>query len=497
MQTIHPGRPARNGENEHRRHSRASEQLGDKSQGRRPHVVVLGAGFGGLWAARTLAEAGVDVTLIDRHNYHTFFPLLYQVAAAELAAEDIAQPLRKIFWRQPNVHIYQQEVKQIDFSNSVVITSDQAIPYDYLVIALGSKPNFYGISGVHEYAFTLKSLEEGIALRNHILSCFERAARETDAELRRGWLTFTIVGGGPTGVEFAGALMELMRGSLAKDYPELDFSQAQVVLVEQADHLLEGMPKSLSDYAKARLEKMGVDVRLQAPLIQVTPDEVLLKGNSTIASKTVVWTAGVQGNLPGSEWGLATNRRNQVEVLPTLQVPNHPAVYVVGDLAGIQQDARPLPMVAQVGIQSGTTAARNILRQIEGQSPQPFHYHDKGTLDVIGRNAAVAYIWGRSFRGFPAWVIWVWVHIFNLIGLRNRLLVLVNWAWAYLFAEHGVRLIVPSGSPAAKGPPADQCAEQKSAGREPGEKTHGSGSSSGRDKSPGMSGDDRRGIVRA
>jgi NADH dehydrogenase len=410
----------------------------------RPNVVVLGAGFGGLWAAKTLADGPVNVTLIDRHNYHTFFPLLYQVGAAELEPEDIAQPLRKIFWKWPNVHFHLGEVREVDLATKVVRIPEHEFHYDYLVIALGSRPNFYGIPGAAEHAFTLKSLEQGVALRDQILTCFERAAGEADPRLRQAWLTFTIVGGGPTGVEFAGALMELIRGALSKDFPELDLSRVRILLLEAADHLLDGMPGELSDYAMKRLEKMGVEVQLKSPLVKVTPQEVFLKDGTRIATSTVIWTAGVRGDLPSDPWGLATNRRNQVEVLPTLQVPDHPEVYITGDLTGIQQDGRPLPMVAQVGIQTGTAAGRNILRQLAGKPLLPFRYRDKGTLDVIGRNAAVAYIWRRAFRGFPAWLIWVGVHIFNLIGLRNRLLVLIDWAWDYLFCEHGVRLIVPS-----------------------------------------------------
>ena len=418
--------------------------------------MVLGSGFGGLWAAKTLADGPVNVTLIDRHNYHTFFPLLYQVGAAELEPEDIAQPLRKIFWKKPNVRFYMGEVQDLDLSSRVVRTADHEIPYDYLVIALGSKPNFYGIPGAAEYAFTLKSLEQGVVLRNQILTCFERGACEADLQIRETWLTFTVVGGGPTGVEFAGALMELIHGSLSKDFPDLDLSQAQVMLLEASDHLLDGMPKELSDYAQKRLTKMGVEVRLNSQVVKITPQEVLLKDGTRIASGTVVWTAGVHGNIPGDEWGLATNGHNQVKVLPSLQVPDHPEVYVLGDLAGIQQDGQPLPMVAQMGIQTGTTAGRNILRQGAGQPPLPFRYHDKGTLAVIGRNAAAAFIWGISLRGFPAWLIWAGVHIFNLIGFRSRILVLIDWAWDYLFAEHGVRLIAPSGALAGKEPVATE-----------------------------------------
>ena len=433
------------------RQSLTGEKGRDKSQAHRPNVAVLGAGFGGLWAARTLADGPVNVLLIDRHNYHTFFPLLYQVGAAELEPEDITQPLRKIFWKRSNVRFFLGEVQGVDLSAKVVRIPDHEIRYDYLVIALGSKPNFYAVPGLAEHAFTLKSVEQGIALRNQILTCFERAACEVDLGLRQAWLTFTIVGGGPTGVEFAGALMELIRGSLDKDFPNLDFKQVRILLLEASDHLLNGTPKELSDYTQKRLRKMGVQVHLKSHLVKITPREVFLEDGTRISSRTVIWTAGVRGNIPGDQWGLATNRLNQVEVLPTLQVPGHPEVYIAGDLAGIQQDGHPLPMVAQMGIQTGSTAARNILRQVTGRTPLPFRYHDKGTLDVIGRNAAVAHIWGRAFRGFSAWLIWVWVHIFNLIGYRNRFLVLIDWAWDYFFSEHTVRLIFPSEIPPGKG----------------------------------------------
>lgn len=408
----------------------------------RPNVVVLGAGFGGVWAAKMLAKGPVNVLLVDRHNYHTFFPLMYQVGAAELEPEAVAQPLRRIFWNQPNVHYYPGEIQDIDVSAKTVRISEQEVPYDYLVVGIGSQPNFFNIPGAEQYAFTMKSLEQSIVLRNHIIKCFELAAVETTPEARKRWLTFTVVGGGPTGVEFAGALMELVHGAFSKDFPEIDMEQVHVILLEASDHLLDGMPNVLSDYAQARLKRMGADPRLDSPVVEIAPDEVLLKNGTSIPCRTVIWTAGVNGNIRGNRWGFKTNRHNQVEVLPTLQVPDHPEVYVVGDLAGIQQDGRPLPQVAQMGMQTGTTAGKNILRQMVGKPPLAFRYHDKGTMDVIGRNAAAAYIWGIAFHGFLAWLLWAGVHIFYLIGFRNRLMVLIDWAWDYLFAEHGVRIIL-------------------------------------------------------
>jgi NADH dehydrogenase len=245
-------------------------------------------------------------------------------------------------------------------------------------------------------------------------------------------------------VEFAGALMELINGTLNRDFPELDFTQVQVLLLEASDRLLRDMPDPLSDYARKRLIKMGVQVHLSSRLVQVTPDQVILKDGSRIASRTVIWTAGVTGNMVGDREEMPINLHNQVDVLPTLQMPDHPEVYVVGDSARVQQDGGPLPMVSQAGIQTGAWAARNILRQLAGQGPLPFHYRDFGTWDVIGRNDAVIHLGGLSIRGFIAWVMWVVLNIYRLNGMRNRLLLMINWAWAYLFGEHGVRLIAPS-----------------------------------------------------
>jgi NADH dehydrogenase len=433
----------------------------------RPTVVVLGAGFGGLWATRTFANRPVNVVLIDRHNYHTFFPLLYQVGAAELEPEDIAQPLRKIFWKQANVRFQLGEVREIDYSAKAVHLTNHQVHYDYLVVALGSKPNYYGIPGAAEYAFSLKSLEDGVTLRNQILRSFERAACEQDPERRQGWLTFIIAGGGATGVEFAGALMELINGSLNRDFPELDFTQVQVLLLEASDGLLQGMPDPLRAYARERLTRMGVQVRSKSPLVEVTPDEVFLKDGSRIPSRTVIWTAGVTGNMVGEGGELAINRHNQVDVLPTLQVPDHPEVYVIGDSARIQQDGPPLPMVSQVGIQAGTWAAKNILRQLAGKEPLPFRYRDFGSWDVIGRNDAVIYMWGLSIRGFVAWIMWVVLNIYRLNGMRNRLLLMLDWAWAYLFGEHGVRLIAPSKTSPGKSRAAAERSDQTDADREP------------------------------
>lgn len=287
-------------------------------------------------------------------------------------------------------------------------------------------------------------------------SRYETRSCEKDAAQRLAWLTFIIVGGGATGVEFAGALMELINGSLKRDFPELDLTQVQVLLLEASDRLLRDLPGHLSDHAQSRLTNMGVRIQLNSPLVEVTPDHVVLQDGRRIPSRTVIWTAGVIGNMVQDQPDGAVNRRHQVDVLPTLQVPGHPEVYVVGDCARVQGNGAPLPMVSQTGIQTGTWAARNILRQLAGKEPLPFRYRDFGTWDVIGRNDAVIHIRGRSIRGFLAWVMWVVLHIYRLNGLRNRLILMINWAWAYLFGEHGIRLIVPSAvSPGGQGSTAE------------------------------------------
>jgi NADH dehydrogenase len=403
-------------------------------------VVILGAGFAGLWAARTLSHSQVDVLVLDRNNYHTFFPLLYQVAAAELEPEDIVYPVRSVLRGQQNIRFLMNEVTEIDLIGKKVKTTDHVFPYDFLVLGIGSTSHFFGVKGAAEYAFQLKTLEEAIALRNHILFHFERALCETDPERRQQMLTFAIVGGGATGVEFAGALAELIRGPLVKDYQALDPREMHVLLLEATDRLLAPFPERLGTYAAKRLQKMGVEIHLRAMVSQITPEYVQLEEGTTIPLETVIWTAGVRGESFNAI--LPTMRNGQVKVLPTLQTPDYPEVYVIGDLAFVEADGHSLPMLAPVATQQGETAAHNIIRQVNGQEPVSFHYHNRGTMVTIGRNAAIAYIGGHAFAGFPAWILWLSIHLYSLISFRNRLLVLVNWSWDYLFYERAVRLIV-------------------------------------------------------
>lgn len=418
-----------------------------------PRVVVVGAGFGGLWAARGLADCPVEVFLLDRNNYHTFFPLLYQVAGAELEPEDIAYPVRSTLRKQSNISFAMAEVKGVDLTARTIRTDGGVISYDFLVVATGSRSHFFGVPGAAEHAFALRTLEQGILLRNQILGRFEQAEHEPDPRRRQGLLTFTIVGGGPTGVEFAGALIELIRRPLKRDYPRLDFRDVRVVLLEAGEALLPSLPQSHSEYALARLRKMGVEVRLQAVVGQVTPEAAHLKDGAIMPTETVVWTAGVRGDPLLHPEEILTAPNGRVAVLPTLEVPGHAGAYVIGDLAYVEEEGGPLPMVAPVAIQQGVAAARNITLQIAGKPPIPFRYRDLGTMAVIGRNSAVVHLFGRwSFTGSPAWVMWLTVHIFKLIGFRNRLLVLSGWAWDYLFYERGVRLILQVKAPRDSGP---------------------------------------------
>lgn len=408
----------------------------------RPRVVIIGAGFGGLWAARALASANVEIYLLDKHNYHTFLPLLYQVAAAEIEPEQVAYPVRSIVRGLPDVHFVMAEVTGLDLTNQTVMTPECNLTYDYLIVATGSREHFFHVPGAAEHAFPIKTIEQAVTLRHRILRNFEAAAYESDPERRQRLLTFAIVGGGATGVEYAGALRELIDRPLARDFPTLDPAAVRVVVLEAAGRLLPTMPEALGDYAQRRLERMGVEVRLHTPVRAVTGEALVLDSGEQLPTQAVVWTAGVQGAALATPWALPAGPGGRVPVLPTLQVPDQPNVYVIGDLAYLEQAGQPLPMLAPVAIQQGNHAAANIVAQLAGRPPHPFTYRDKGVMATIGRNAAVAQLAGRAITGFPAWLIWVAIHLYNLIGFRNRLVVLINWAWDYFFFERVARLIL-------------------------------------------------------
>jgi NADH dehydrogenase len=410
----------------------------------RPRVVIVGAGFGGMWAARGLANRPVDVTLVDRNNYHTFFPLLYQVAAAELGPTDIAHPVRSIFRRAGNVTVRMAEVTGLDLDGRAVLTDRGRLSYDYLILALGSEPDFFGVPGAAEHSFPLRWMDDAVPLRHHVLTRFEAAAI-ADAGQRRRLLTFVVVGGGPTGVEYAGALSELVFGPLLEDFPSLAREEVRIEVLEAGDRLLRGMPSSLARYAQERLARRRVTVRLQSAVKALEEGRVQLGDGSWLETETVVWTAGVQGDPRVARWGLPRAGAGRVPVSAALTVEGRPEVYAIGDLAYREDaDGQALPQVAQVAIQQGRRAASNILRATEGRPPEPFVYRDPGMLAVIGRNAAAAHVFGLAFTGWTAWLLWLGIHISWLVGFRNRALVLLNWAWNYAFYRRAVRLILPA-----------------------------------------------------
>ncbi|HLZ18751.1 MAG TPA: NAD(P)/FAD-dependent oxidoreductase, partial [Smithellaceae bacterium] len=390
----------------------------------------------------------VDVVVIDRNNYHTFLALLYQVAAAELDAEDIAYPVRSVFWKIPNIDFVLAHARRIDLANRRVETDGETLSYDYLILATGSITSTFSVPGVEEHAYFLKTLEEAVTLKNHIICCFESASRETDADSRKALLTFVVVGGGATGVEYAGALAELIHGPLVKDYRGIDFSEVRIVLLEAAGQLVSPMPENIRAYTAKQLRDMGVEVRLNTAVAEVTPGSAVLKGAGVLKTNTVVWTAGVRGEELAADSGIQVGRDGRVAVQNTLQITDDSNIYVIGDLAAIKEEPRILPMVAQVAIQSGVKAAQNIVRQIAGLAPEPFRYADRGSMIAIGRKAAGVAIGKRTFKGFIAWIMWLVIHLFNLIGFRNRVMVLTNWAWDYLLYERAVRYVFPSTMPA-------------------------------------------------
>ena len=407
-----------------------------------PHIVIIGAGFGGLEAAHKLATAPVQITIIDRHNYHLFQPLLYQIAIAGLVPSQIAYPLRTIFRRQKNISFQMGEVSSIDFSSRYVKANGSIIGYDYLILAVGGQTNFFGLHSVEDNSFQLKNVDSAVETRNHLLSMLEEASREVDAERRRALLTFVVVGGGPTGVETAGALAELIIHVMAKDYPYMDLSDVRVLLLEAAPSVMMTYPDELRIATRKLLRKKNVEIMEKTKLVDYDGRKVTLADGSWINAQTLIWTAGVRSAEITDRLGVQQAAAGRIRVEPTLQLSQHPEVFVIGDAAYVENGGgHPLPMLATVAQQQARATARNIQQILKGGQPEPFHYKDPGLLATIGRNAAVARIWGLSFSGFIAWVIWVVLHIYRLIGFRNRLLVFINWAWDYFFYENQVRLI--------------------------------------------------------
>lgn len=415
---------------------------------RRPRVIIIGAGFGGLYASRTLEGKAVDVLLIDRQNYHTFTPLLYQVATAGLEPEEIGYPVRGIFRADSNVAFLMGEVTQIDTQTKTVeVTTHEQIrhePYDYLIVAAGSVTNTFNIPSIAEHSFDLKTLSDAILLRNHILRTFETAAWAQDAAYREALTTLVVVGGGPTGLETAGALVELFRNVLRKEYPFLRELTPRVVLVEATDRLLAPFPERLQQSALRQLESLGVEVMLGNPVVRTDADSIELKDGQIIPTRTLIWSAGVKASPMASLLGQPLQRAGRIAVQPTLDVAGLDSVYVVGDMAYLEDEqGQPYPMLIPVAKQQGILAAKNILRRIEGRAQQSFRYSDRGTMATIGRSRAVAWIFNRiQLTGYPAWVAWLLLHLVTLLGFRNRINVFVNWVWNYFTYDHSVRLIV-------------------------------------------------------
>lgn len=405
-----------------------------------PHVVIVGGGFGGLDAARGLAGAAVRVTLVDRHNYHLFQPLLYQVATAALSPGDIAAPIRWVLRRQRNIRVLLAEARAIEPAARRVLLDKGSLDYDYLILAAGAAHAYFGHADWSAHAPGLKTLDDALAIRREVLLAFEAAEREDDPREQCRLLTFAIVGGGPTGVELAGALAEIARRTLRRDFRRIRPESARVVLIERGPRLLATFPASLGDHAARSLGRLGVDVRLDAGVTAVDAGGVSL-GDERIDAGTVLWAAGVAASPLARTLGVALDRAGRVPVRPTLQMRDHPEIYVVGDLAALDQDGAPLPGVAQVAIQGGAHAAANIRRAIAGRRLEAFRYRDYGTMATIGRGSAVAVLGPVRASGFPAWLLWLCVHLVSLIGFRNRLAVLGEWAWSYLTFQRRVRLI--------------------------------------------------------
>ena len=405
-------------------------------------MVIVGAGFGGLRAARRLARAPVRVTLLDRHNYHLFQPLLYQVATAGLGPEDIAHPVRGILRRQRNLRFRLAEVTGADLAARRLETSAGPVGYDALILAPGSATHWFGLDAVARHGFAMKSIEEAVAIRNHVLRQFELAVQTDDPHLRRARLSFVVVGGGPTGVESAGARSELVRIVLRKDFRELDPSEVRVLLLEATGALLPPMPSKLRDVAAETLRRKHVEVRFHARVVDFDGERVRLDGGEVIPARTLIWAAGARAAPLADRLGLPQAGQGRVRVRETLQAPERDEVFVIGDAAWLEtEEGAPLPMMAPVARQQADVAADNAQRLLRGEPLRAFRYRDPGALATIGRNAAVARLGRFGFHGFLAWVLWLVVHIVLLIGFRNRLLVLINWAWDYFLYERAVRLV--------------------------------------------------------
>lgn len=413
-------------------------------------VVIIGGGFGGLYAAKALKRTPVQVTLLDRRNFHLFQPLLYQVATGGLSPGDIGSPLRAVLSQQKNVRVFIAEAIDLDPQERLVRLRDGQLRYDFLIVATGVSHHYFGHEEWAQAAPGLKTVEDATEIRRRILLAFEAAEREPDPDKRRAWLTFVIVGGGPTGVELAGALAELARGTLKHDFRAIDPATARILLVEGVDRILPTYPAELSAKAETALVKLGATVQTKTIVTDIQEGVITVRRGDgppeQIRAQTVLWAAGMQasrmGQILAQRAGAALDRAGRVLVEPDLSLKDHPNIFVIGDLANFShQGDKPLPGVAQVAMQQGRYVAQLIQGRLKGQTLPPFHYQNRGNLAVIGRNAAVADLGFLKFAGFPAWLIWVFIHILYLIEFDNRVLVMFQWAWNYFTRKRGARLI--------------------------------------------------------
>ncbi|HEX9125670.1 MAG TPA: NAD(P)/FAD-dependent oxidoreductase [Methylomirabilota bacterium] len=406
-----------------------------------PHVVIVGGGFGGLYAALVLADKPVRVTLLDRRNHHLFQPLLYQVAAAALNPSDIATPLRSILRKAANITVLLAEVERVDLAGRRLVLDRGEMGYDALILAAGASHSYFGHDEWEIFAPGLKTLEDALEIRRRVLLAYEAAEREHDGAEQQALLTSVVIGGGPTGVELAGALGEISRQTIARDFRLIDPTEARIILLEGGPRILQSFPESLSGKAVDALTRLGVEVRTGAVVTRVTPDAVWL-GGEQIRARTVLWAAGVAAAPLARTLGASLGRAGHVLVEPDLSIAGHPEVFAIGDMcAFLHQTGAPLPGVAPVAIQQGRAAADNVLRRLHGLPTRPFRYRDRGSMATIGRAAAVAMVGRLRLSGYPAWLAWLFVHIMFLIGFRNRFLVLFEWAWAYVTWHRGARLI--------------------------------------------------------
>jgi NADH dehydrogenase len=407
----------------------------------RPHVVIVGGGFAGLNAARALTGRAVDVTVLDRRNHHLFQPLLYQVATAALNPSDIAQPLRSVLRKSVNVTVLLAEVRSVDLTDRRLRLDRGVMTYDALILGVGASHSYFDHHDWETLAPGLKTLEDALEIRRRVLLAYEAAERESDGAERHALLTSVIIGGGPTGVELAGALGEISRQTIARDFRRIDPTQARIVLIEGGPRILHGFPPALSGRAEAALRRIGVEVRTGAAVSRVTPDAVWI-GSQQIRARTVIWAAGVAASPLTRTLDVPLDRSGRIIVEADLSIPGHPEAFAVGDVAAVlTAGAAGLPGVAPVAIQEGRAVAANVLRRLGGLPTRPFRYRDRGSMATIGRAAAVATLGRAQLWGAPAWLAWLLVHIVYLIGFRNRFLVLFQWAWAYTTWSRGARLI--------------------------------------------------------